>query len=124
MTTFMSDERLDQLEAKLGILDKIVKLGWALLFGAFGLGAWATLLEIRTQGASRAIEILQSDTTSLVNWRSETNGNRYTSVDHLKFATEMQGAINGHDKRITRVEDSIEQVKKSLDRIENKLQTK
>jgi len=86
MTIYMSQDRLDELESKLSILDKIVKLGWALLIGAFGLGAWATLLEIRTQGAQRSIELLQTDTSMLVNWRSEANGNRYTSTDHSKYA--------------------------------------
>lgn len=120
----MSAERLDELEAKLGILDKIVKVGWALLIGAFGLGAWATLLEIRTQGAQKAIELLQTDASMLVNWRSESNGNRYTSGEHAKFATEINASFNGHDKRITRLEDTSIAIQKSLDRIESKLQTK
>lgn len=119
----MSNDRLDEFESRLNILDKIVKLGWALIFGAFALGAWATLLEIRTQATQRDVDIMKSESSDFVAWRAEANGNRYTSTDHMKYASDVSTSLNGHDKRLTRLEDSILATQKALDRIENKLQT-
>jgi len=39
-------EQLQDLESKLKILDLVVKLGWALLVGAFLLGTWVAAIQI------------------------------------------------------------------------------
>lgn len=96
----MSEDRLQELENKLGILNKIVQLGWALIVGAFTLGAWVTLLEIRTQAASVQIERLARDMDA------------------------SEKLVTHDDKRITRLEDTTVDIKKALDRIESKLQTR
>ena len=38
--------QLQDLESKLKILDLVVKLGWALLVGAFLLGTWVAAIQI------------------------------------------------------------------------------
>lgn len=120
----MSEDRFAAIESQLGILKNLVAIGWALLVGAFCLGAWTTLLEIRVQGASTNIEKLTNTTETIKTWHHESNGNRYTSSDHVKFANEIMAINSLADKRITRLEDNFSEMKKSLDRIEQKLQTK
>lgn len=120
----MSEDRFTAIESQLVILKNLVAIGWALLVGAFCIGAWTTLLEIRVQSASAEIERLTTTTDTIRTWHHETNGNRYTSTDHVKFANEIMAVNSTSDKRITRLEDSTAEIKKSLDRIENKLQTK
>jgi|APGre2960657373_1045057.scaffolds.fasta_scaffold01219_2 hypothetical protein len=39
-------EQLQDFESKLKILDLVVKLGWALLVGAFMLGTWVAAIQI------------------------------------------------------------------------------
>jgi hypothetical protein len=46
MTTAVTREQLQDLESKLKILDLVVKLGWALLVGAFMLGTWVAAIQI------------------------------------------------------------------------------
>jgi len=120
----MSEDRFAAIESQLGILKNLVAIGWALLVGAFCIGAWTTLLEIRVQGASTNIEKLTATTETIKAWHHETNGNRYTSSDHVKFANEIMTINATADKRITRLEDSSVEIKKALDRIEQKLQTR
>ena len=42
----MSDEQSDDFESRLKTLDIVVKLGWALLAGAFALGVWVATIQI------------------------------------------------------------------------------
>lgn len=44
--TPVTREQLQDLESKLKILDLVVKLGWALLVGAFLLGTWVAAIQI------------------------------------------------------------------------------
>ena len=63
----MSDEQSDDFESRLKTLDIVVKLGWALLAGAFALGVWVAAIQIavneNTSGAAamqpriRALEL-------------------------------------------------------------------
>jgi len=46
MTTAVTRKQLQDLESKLKILDLVVKLGWALLVGAFMLGTWVAAIQI------------------------------------------------------------------------------
>jgi hypothetical protein len=46
MMTPVTREQLQDLESKLKILDLVVKLGWALLVGAFLLGTWVAAIQI------------------------------------------------------------------------------
>ena len=42
----MSEEQHDDFESRLKTLDIVVKLGWALLAGAFALGVWVATIQI------------------------------------------------------------------------------
>ena len=42
----MSDEQSADFESRLKTLDIVVKLGWALLAGAFALGVWVATIQI------------------------------------------------------------------------------
>ena len=46
MEPSVTREQLQDLESKLKILDLVVKLGWALLVGAFLLGTWVAAIQI------------------------------------------------------------------------------
>jgi hypothetical protein len=46
MEPSVTREQLQDLESKLKILDLVVKLGWALLVGAFMLGTWVAAIQI------------------------------------------------------------------------------
>tara|TARA_R110000868_G_scaffold135821_1_gene348435 strand:+ start:108 stop:470 length:363 start_codon:yes stop_codon:yes gene_type:complete len=120
----MSEDRLEAIENQLSILKNLVGLGWCILGGAFGLGCWSTLLEIRTQAAGLDIAELKREASITSQFRAESNGGKYTTSDHLRYVAEVSTTINGADKRITRLEDTTSDIKKSLDRIESKLQTK
>ena len=115
----MSEERIQTLEQKLAILDKIVKLGWALLAGAFALGAWATLLEIRTQAAGKSIDLLVSNQNAVLTWKAGLQASQFTAQEHNKYATEVQSNMNTQDKRLTRVEDGLISIKESLHEIKD-----
>ena len=97
----MSEEKISELES---LLRRMIGLGWASLLGvvaaAFAFGGWAASLELRAQDSSARL----------------TNATR--------ISLEAQSELNNHDKRVTRVEDSVLSINKSLDRIEGKLGTK
>ena len=42
----MSDDQSDDFESRLKTLDIVVKLGWALIAGAFALGVWVATIQI------------------------------------------------------------------------------
>ncbi len=42
----MSEQQADDFESRLKTLDIVVKLGWWLLAGAFGLGVWVATIQI------------------------------------------------------------------------------
>lgn len=113
-----------QFESRLKILDLVVKLGWALLFGAFCLGVWASTLEFRLQEVHAQADHTEANAEGLMMWKAETNGNRYTSTEASKDKSLMLEMINIQDKRLARVEDIVTRMDKSLERIEVKLQTK
>lgn len=46
MILTMSDDQQDEFENHLKTLDIVVKLGWALLAGAFALGVWVATIQI------------------------------------------------------------------------------
>lgn len=45
-TLTMTDDQQDDFQSRLKTLDIVVKLGWALLAGAFALGVWVTSIQI------------------------------------------------------------------------------
>lgn len=124
MTHLMSDDMMERFEGRLKTLDIVVKLGCGLLAGAFALGVWAATLEWRAQKVEDVIHHHSSDISSMVLWKAETNGSRYSSGDAARDRATTQEQMTLQDKRLTRVEDSVQSINKALDRIETKLGTK
>jgi hypothetical protein len=64
-TIVMSEEQEEDLKGKLQSLDLIVKLGWALIAGAFGLGVWVATIEQRVSYLTGAEAVQQQKTHRL-----------------------------------------------------------
>jgi len=45
-TLTMTDDQQDDFQSRLKTLDIVVKLGWALMAGAFALGVWVATIQI------------------------------------------------------------------------------
>lgn len=120
-----TEEKFLEVES---LLNRFLKLGWGSLITfvliAFSAGTWIASLEIRAQEATEQLVEMEKDHRAFESFKAETTSNRYTAADHNKFSTGIQELQNQHDKRITRIEDSLTSVNKSLDRIEGKLGTK
>jgi hypothetical protein len=56
MEPSVTREQLQDLESKLKILDLVVKLGWALLVGAFLLGTWVAAIQIAINRQSESLK--------------------------------------------------------------------
>lgn len=113
----MSDEQIASIETKLNILNKVVKLGWALIVGAFVIGAWVTVLELRTHDNTHNITALKSNMQDVILWKTATDANQYTSKEHNTFATEIHSALNATNVRITRLEDIAVDTKEILKKL-------
>ena len=120
----MSDELAEDFEKRLKTLDIIIKLGFALLAGAFGLGVWVATLEWRQGVLMQDVDSHDKTLSEFNMWRAETNGSRFTSQDYVKASANLQEALINHDKRLTRTEDTMLRLEKAMDRIELKLGTK
>jgi len=93
----MSEERISELEQKLNVLDRLVRIGWAFLCGAFALGVWAATLEIR----------MQTSDDTMVRHEAE-----------IKTARSDMHRIEVGE---TQMKTDIAYIKVALDRIEKKL---
>ena len=51
----MSEQQTDDFESRLKTLDIVVKLGWALLAGAFGLGIWVATIQIAVNENTQSV---------------------------------------------------------------------
>ena len=77
MNITMSQDQEEDLQSKLKTLDLIVKLGWALIFGAFAIGVWVATIENRVttltdsrasiENRTQRLEINESATTERIN---------------------------------------------------------
>jgi len=77
MNITMSQDQEEDLQSKLKTLDLIVKLGWALIFGAFAIGVWVATIENRVtiltdsrasvETRTQRLEINESATTERIN---------------------------------------------------------
>lgn len=121
---FMSEEKITKLESDLEALSKLG--GWikALVVGGVTIGIWLGLMEFRQQSDTAAIIELQHRSQEFALWKAEQTGNRYTSVDHNKYATEAASVAATQDKRVTRLEDAIGVVKDELLWIKQNLREK
>lgn len=97
----MSDDERTYLEQ---LIQRVIGIAWvslgSVIVAAFVFGGWVVSLELRAQDTSIRLS------------------------NNAKQNTEVQVELNAHDRRVMRVEDSVQSINKSLDRIEVKLGTK
>ncbi len=64
--------------------------------------------------SKRAISSLDSKFTALDKAQAITEANRYSSNDHIKFADQIHAELTLQDKRVTRIEDSQNEIKSGI----------
>jgi len=121
----MSEDKVEELEQQ---IKKLLNISvTALIAGvtaAFTFGGWCATLEIRARESTAHIEESKTVRQGYEIFRATTEANRYTATDAVRQSIAVQTSISEHDKRVTRLEDSMVAVTKSLGRIEDKLGTK
>jgi hypothetical protein len=120
---------IDDIATRLEVLDRIIRLGWSLLAASFFIGVWVTTLELRAQNLNKVdMELMshvKTEETAIENlqiWKASTDANRYTSQQANTSFNVINESINAEDKRIQRLEDYYQNILKSLDRMETKLE--
>lgn len=119
--TFMSDQTASQFVDELKKLDLVIRLGVALLIGAFGLGVWVTTLEWRTGETSTLSASNQKAIDEMRIWKAEATASRFTLQDFMKSNQLTTEQISLMDKRTVRLEDNFARIEKTLERIDIKL---
>ena len=110
-------ERLTDMNGLINNVRKIVPVLWILVAGAFALGGWVTVLQSKISTHDQITVENARAITEFALWKERTESSRFTTQDGMK----LMELVNLQDKRLTRTEDTTEQIKKSLDRIESKL---
>lgn len=64
---------------------------------------------------------ISKNITDIREWRAEMTGSRFTAMDAGRLTISLQEQLAQHDKRITRVEDTLSRVDQTLSRIDSKL---
>ena len=117
----MSEQTAEQFVEELKRLDLVVKLGIALLVGAFGLGVWVATLEFRTGET----EVIANESARTIDemrlWKAETISSRFTLQDFMKANQLTVEQANIMDKRTAHLEDDFARIEKTLERIDAKL---
>lgn len=116
MTTGDSDD-VKRLIASSG---RILGAAKMLAVAAFALGLWVAKQEFQGRDEILKVAAIQSAVDSLVLWRVETAGNRFTMQDGLKQQQQTSDRLYLQAERIQRLEDAIIAIKDSLVRIESK----
>lgn len=126
----MSDEMMEEFESRLKALDVVVRLGRWLLVGAFAIGVWVATLEIRQNAAVAALEDHEEglkqhevELHKLTVLNAESLASRYTAQQAALDKSLVQAQLNGNDKRIALLEESLKYIRHGLDRVEEKLGT-
>jgi len=120
-TIIMSDQTASQFVDELKKLDLVIRLGVALLIGAFGLGVWVTTLEWRTGETSTLSASNQKAIDEMRIWKAEATASRFTLQDFMKSNQLTTEQISLMDKRTVRLEDNFARIEKTLERIDIKL---
>jgi hypothetical protein len=126
----MSNTEKNEISDKIDSLSKLANLIKILLVSAFAMGGWVGTLEWRQrQHEEQSGELLsklehtQKETTAFSLWKERTDANRFD----LKMATDLSNNLsnraNLQDLKVQKLEMGQEEIRKSLNRIENKLGT-
>jgi hypothetical protein len=98
MTALEHQELEERIEGRLKSLDIVIKLGWSLIAGAFGIGVWVATIQIAVNNHEVAIEEYHKS--------------------HLDEAASIH-ALEIKDSADTQL---LRQIVGQLDKIENKLE--
>ena len=131
MSITMSEEQSDQFAEEIQDLKTLSRLGKALLVGAFFLGGWVATIQIGQLNLGKDVLDAQisvknhgTELNRIGIWQAGIEGSKYTSLDANRDKSQLQQQIVEHDKRLTRIEDSISRIEKGIERIEAKIGTK
>lgn len=90
--------------------------------GVLALAVYNNVEEGRKEGKTRA-QLLEDKFIMLDKEQAVINANRYTSGDHIKFSDIITTQINANDKRITKLEDSMTNLKDGQNAMQQTLNT-
>ncbi len=111
-------------ESKIAMAERMMKLLWALLIGAFLMGGWVTTIELRTQSTAKVVLTHQTRISEIDLWKERAEANRWTIQQQTEAMKVISDTQNLTERRLQRLEDTIGNINKTLDRIESKLQSK
>lgn len=131
MSLTMSEEQSYQFAEEIQALKTLSRLGKALLVGAFFLGGWVATIQIGQLNLGKDVLDAQisvknhgTELNRIGIWQAGIEGSKYTSLDANRDKSQLQQQLVEHDKRLTRIEDSISRIEKGIERIEAKIGTK
>lgn len=113
-----------ELERKLTQLSYVVKLGYALIVGAFILGIWVATIELRTQSNSEQLAVAIPKIETLATFKEIANTTHMTAKEVSDLLFPIRESIVVGDKRLTRLEDLQATTTEYLKRIDSKLPAK
>lgn len=131
MFTTMSEQESDQFAQEIQALKTLSRLGKALLVGAFFMGGWVATIQIGQLNLGKDVVDAQisvknhgTELNRIGIWQAGIEVSKYTSLDANRDKSQLQQQIVEHDKRLTRIEDSISRIEKGIERIEVKIGSK
>lgn len=131
MSLTMSEEQSYQFAEEIQALKTLSRLGKALLVGAFFLGGWVATIQIGQLHLGEDVVDMQigvkshgTELNRIGIWQAGIEGSKYTSLDANRDKSQLQQQLVEHDKRLTRIEDSISRIEKGIERIEARIGTK
>ena len=131
MSLTMSEEQSYQFAEEIQALKTLSRLGKALLVGAFFLGGWVATIQIGQLHLGKDVVDMQigvknqgTELNRIGIWQAGIEGSKYTSLDANRDKSQLQQQLVEHDKRLTRIEDSISRIEKGIERIEVKIGSK
>lgn len=131
MSLTMSEEQSYPFAEEIQALKTLSRLGKALLVGAFFLGGWVATIQIGQLNLGKDVLDAQisvknhgTELNRIGIWQAGIEGSKYTSLDANRDKSQLQQQLVEHDKRLTRIEDSISRIEKGIERIEARIGTK
>lgn len=87
----MSAEQTDDFSSRLKTLDIVVKLGWAVLAGAFAMGVWVATIQIAVSEATHTTAAVQPRIRDL-ELRESANNEKLANI--LKILDRIDQKLN------------------------------
>lgn len=91
----MSEEQEVDWNQKLNALEHVVKMGWVLITGAFGIGVWVTTIQINQNAHDKQMEAIKERVDGSQNGHERRiTILEYTSQAQLEIARKMDSKID------------------------------